>query len=388
MRRFKQKTSKPIASANPKFGEEQFGNVPLPGAGLPKSLSYYADYGGCGLWRILWPDMLLNSYQKAVTNNATLMMIDEMLYKTMDCVRLQRQAAKEQTEFAYVLANYRRKYGFKMVYEVDDIVFAEDIPPYNTSIEAFSNPQIAINIKYIANLCDKITVVSPFMRQYYANKLDFDINNIFVVPNNPPRFWLDRFYNLDDKMQQYDDNKDRPRIGYCGSGTHFDLANRAGQKDDFAHVVQHIVATRKEFQWVMLGGVPPSLRSYVDDGSIQVRKWVPIYDYPYVMSELKLQAVVAPLANNTFNRAKSDIKVIEAGALGVPGTFQNLECYSDVAPSLFDTGEQMIGNLQKILADQKTYRQSVIQAREIANGRWLENHLYKWMNVMFSHVAS
>jgi glycosyltransferase involved in cell wall biosynthesis len=41
------------------------------------------------------------------------------------------------------------------------------------------------------------------------------------------------------------------------------------------------------------------------------------YDlYPYTLSRMDLMLV--PLSNNKFNRAKSDIKLVEAGRLGIP----------------------------------------------------------------------
>jgi len=37
------------------------------GEDLPRALSYLADYGGCGYYRCLAPNFLLNLYQKAIT---------------------------------------------------------------------------------------------------------------------------------------------------------------------------------------------------------------------------------------------------------------------------------------------------------------------------------
>ena len=38
-------------------------NTRPPEADLPRSLNYYADYSGCGFWRMIWPELLLNCYK-------------------------------------------------------------------------------------------------------------------------------------------------------------------------------------------------------------------------------------------------------------------------------------------------------------------------------------
>ena len=356
---------------------------PVPGEGLPRAINYYADYGGCGLWRMIWPSMMLNGYSKAVMNDLTMMLPIEHFYEGAGAVRIQRQASVDQRSFAHFLATSQQKHGFNLIYEVDDVIFGEDIPDYNRCKDAFVDPKLKDNIKYIIGLCNKFSVVSPYMREYYINKLSLDPDMVKVVPNYPPRFWLDNYYNHENKMEQYDQNKKRPRIGYCGSGTHFDVANRTGYNDDFSHVSEYVLATLKEYQWVFLGGIPPALRRYQEDGTIEVFPWCPIYEFPRTMASLNLQAVVAPLADNEFNRAKSNIKVLESGALGIPGTFQDIPCYSDIGPSLFTTGEEMLMNIGKILQDEDSYSAAVKQARAIAEENWLEDHLGEYEALYF-----
>ena len=31
---------------------------------MPRAVNYYADFSGCGFWRMLWPEHTLNAYQK------------------------------------------------------------------------------------------------------------------------------------------------------------------------------------------------------------------------------------------------------------------------------------------------------------------------------------
>ena len=44
-----------------------------PELNLPRFLNYYADYSGCGHWRMIWPEQVLNAHQKAVVHGTTVM---------------------------------------------------------------------------------------------------------------------------------------------------------------------------------------------------------------------------------------------------------------------------------------------------------------------------
>ena len=43
---------------------------------LPRGLNFYADYSGCGHWRMIWPELLLNCYAKANVQGGTVMIGD------------------------------------------------------------------------------------------------------------------------------------------------------------------------------------------------------------------------------------------------------------------------------------------------------------------------
>ena len=59
---------------------------------------------------------------------------------------------------------------------------------------------------------------------------------------------------------------------------------------------------------------------------------LPIMNYPSMLENLQLQAIVAPIAKTTFNFCKSFIKTMEAAAIGVPLFATNCLPYSRVMP--------------------------------------------------------
>lgn len=349
--------------------QTQGGLVP-PENNLPRALNFYADYSGCGFWRLIWPEHLLNSLQKLAITGGCVMALDPRFYVNVKCVRIQRQATANQFEFVKFLKQLSQELGFHMVYEVDDIIFHEDIPDYNKFKEAFVSPEIRNVSQQIMNMCDEVTVTCPFMRDYYTQKTGHP--NVTVIPNCPPRWWLGNFYNEKDVAKNYDKHKKRPRILYPGSGAHFDVDRRVKGNDDFAHVNEMVIKTRDKFKWVFIAAYPYDVQPYIQSGEMEFHNWRGLYEYGRFISSLEVNAFVAPLQDNTFNKAKSDLKYLEAACFGLPAICQDLVTYQN-APYRFKTGEEMIAQLEKVLRDKDTYMKASRKARAFAETRFLEN---------------
>lgn len=336
---------------------------------LPRFLNYYADYSGCGHWRMIWPEQVLNAHMKAVVHGTTVMNLDPRYYAMVKSVRIQRQATKQQLEFVKHLREISKQNGMRLIYEIDDICFSEDIPEYNKYKPAFVNPEIRESAQAIMSMCDEITVTCDFMKDYYKSKTGNP--NVTVIPNFMPKFWMGRFFDLTKNMNNLDKFKRKPRILYAGSGAHFDVDNRVKQKDDFEHVNNVIRKTANKYQWVFLGAFPLSLLDLVKEGKIEFHQWKRLYEYPEMVSSLDVNMLVAPLQDNIFNKSKSDLKYIEASAYGLPIACQDLCTYAN-APIKFKTGDEMIDRIDETLKDISKYRSICKSARQYAETRWLE----------------
>lgn len=359
----------------------------MPGSNLKRAISYYADYGGCGFWRMVYPEMILNGKQKAVVNGMTAMVLDPRFYNGISAVKLQRQATPIQKAFVKFLKEGGGHMGFKILYEVDDVVFPEDIPIYNRCRDAFTDPEIAQSILEMMRMADEVVVASKFMKEYYRIKTGNQ--KISYIPNYPPKMWFDRFYDEKKAEKRYKKYKNQPRIGYFGSGTHIDVINRAGQKDDFHGVVQDIIKTRKKFKWVFYGAFPIACKPFIDVGEMEYHDWVDIFEFPYMVGTADLNAVYAPLEFNNFNRSKSNIKFLETAAVGLPGVFQNLEPYEE-SYFKFNNGEEFIAQLETLLGDEDLYMKTVRKGRQYAEKMWLDNennHMKHW-EALFTPYAS
>jgi glycosyltransferase involved in cell wall biosynthesis len=341
-----------------------------PEQNLSRVIQYYADYSGCGFWRMIWPEHLLNAFNLMTVHGSTVMNLDPRYYIHTKVVRIQRQATSHQLKFVQFLKEISKEIGFRLIYEIDDLVFSEDIPDYNKYKPAFTDPEIRKNCQDIMSLCDEVTVTCPFMKQYYMEKTGHP--NVTIIPNFPPKFWLGHFYDEKQISNNYDTYKKKPRILYTGSGAHFDVDNRVGQNDDFAHVVKAISDTVDKYQWVFLGAYPLPLGHLVQSGKIEFHPWQNLYNYGEKIKNLRINMLVAPLQNNNFNKSKSDLKLVEANAFGLPIACQDL-CTYENAQFKFNTGEEMIAQIDDVLSKKGRYMNISTKARRDANSRWLEN---------------
>ena len=358
---------KPVAAAAPVAPAPAA--APQPEQPL-RVVHYNADHSGCGLWRMSWPAHLINFHGKAMITESTVMILDPKWYANVKAIRVQRQATPSQKAFVQHLKKMQQEIGFKLIYEVDDVIFREDIPDYNKFKFAFVADEIRQSAIDIINMCDEVTVTCDYMRELYRERTGKQ--EITVIPNFVPRFWMGNFFDERRVSMNYDKHKKRPRILYAGSGAHFDVENKVGQRDDFEHVVNAIINTRHKYQWVFIGAYPLGLKPYIQNKDIEFHTWQKLYEYPKKIADLEVQMSVAPLQDNSFNKAKSDLKYIEACCYGIPVACQDMETYKD-AEIKFRTGEEMIACIEQELSRAGRYKNQAIQRRKVAENRFMEH---------------
>ena len=357
--------------------------IAMPGSNLKRAINYYADYGGCGLWRMVWPEHLMNAYQKAIISGMTSMVLDERFYHGIDAVRLQRQATPMQLKFVEFLKHHQRNHNFKIIYEIDDIIFKDDIPDFNRCKEAFDNVEILNSARDMMAMSDEISVTCEYMKNYYREHTGN--KKITVIPNYPPKYWFAGLYNRDNIIKNYVKNEKRPRIGYCGSGTHIDVINKTNQVDDFGHVVEHIIASRKRFKWVFMGCFPLRCKPFIDSGEMEYHDWKMLLDYPEGIHALNVNATFAALQPNKFNRAKSNIKYLEAANLGLPCLCQDLETYAAAPSELrFTDGQDLIDKAATLFKDVNTYMKASDHVYEYSKTMYLNDHLDEYTELYFT----
>jgi len=356
------------AQSQPMFDPRAFIRQAEPG--ILEAININADYSGCGHWRLLWPAAQLNVTRKGEIRSGSIPCTDVNWFRSAKSIRIQRQGHPKHIPYAKWLYNVTRDLGSQLIYEIDDIAIAEAIPDYNKFKTGFCAPGVREGIIEVMQNCDEITVTCEYMKEFYK---DITGNTkITVLPNYMPKKWIGNFYDEKKIARNFNKNKKKPRILYPGSPSHFDTQRRCKGKDDFYHVNDAVIKTRKKFQWVFFGGYPEAVQKYIKDGTMEYIPWGGLDDYPEKASKLNATVMVAPLQDNTFNRAKSNIKLLEAGALGMPCICQDLVTYKD-ADLRFTTGDEMVDLISKVTKDGETYMKSVRKHRYRSDQYWLES---------------
>jgi hypothetical protein len=169
---------------------------------------------------------------------------------------------------------------------------------------------------------------------------------------------------------------------YAGSGTHFDVSNKVGQKDDFGHVVDKImedITLHKKYEWVFFGALPLKLKQFIGKG-IEFHSWTSILEYPQKLQEIDVDVAIAPLQDNIFSRSKANIKLTEAGVQGIPCIAQNIDCYnSDGWKYLFNTADELFNKIDEVLKTENSYIEACRFAREYSEQFFLQNHLDQYV---------
>lgn len=356
---------------------------------LKRAINYLADYGGCGYYRCIAPNTLLNLYEKAVITESTAMILDPRFYETVETVKVQRQATIHQKQFIEGLKQLRKQNGdkLKLIYEIDDVVFSEDIPLFNRNRGAFTDPAIRQNILDIISLVDEVTVTTEYFKEYIKSKTNH--TNVSAIPNYLMKWWFDRYYNLGDLVKNFEKNKKKPIISIFASGTHVDVMNVVNQQDDFASVVQHIIKSRTDFKWRFYGSHPFAVTPFIQSGEMEFYNWTKLPDYPSSIAESGTQITFACLEDNNFNRCKSNIKFLEAAAMGIPCVCPDMVTYKD-AHLKYSNGDEFIDCIKEATKNQSVYADYCKKARAFAEENWLEDdkNLMKHYEAYFTPYGS
>ena len=256
---------------------------------LPFVLAHPADRYGCGNYRVRWPlDVLVRSGLAQGVESPYLLDAGTLADISPDVVVFQRLI--EEHQIARLRA-YRKESGAFLVFEIDDLI--TNIPSDNRFGGLFPR-QVSDRLKRAIGYCDRLVVSTPALSAAYGSYA----REVVVCPNALPDIpWASLRGRLRHGV--------KPRVGWAGS---------TGHLGDLKLLVPVVKATAQLVDWVFLGAVPNVIRRY----AAEVRNQVPIEDYPVELASLDLDLAVAPLEVHPYNDAKSNLRLLELGAMAYP----------------------------------------------------------------------
>lgn len=344
-----------------------------------------ADTTGCNWYRNLAPQLTMEQCIGGVTfNTCRKFVIDKDFFRFVNVNIIQRQVTSYQRDyFLKFIMPMSQKFGSWIVYNVDDCIHKDDVPVYNKSHDTYNTPGYSENIKEMLNATDFILVTTDELGNYYKDRFGITDEQIIVIPNYIPFWWMGASFNKERIMASFKANvteKHRPRIGIIGAPAHYDTGNKKVE-NDITHLLPYIRKTIKDYQWVVFGSMIPELENEISRGEIEAYHGIDILQYPRMLCNLNLQYVVAPLLDNVFNRCKSNIKLTESWASGFGCAAQDLCCYNKYTNDVFSDDDSLHSILSRDLKNADAFEAKIVSNHKQMANWWLESHMTDWIRL-------
>ena len=202
-----------------------------------------------------------------------------------------------------------RESGIHMIYDIDDKVDA--VSPSNCHFFTMPDNATMRSLVYIGiSLCDQAHVTTDNLKDWLTS---IGVTApIKIVPNMLSR----SDYALVKKFPYAERKGEKLRVGWFGGISH---------TGDLSVVESAILKLGDaDYEWVFFGMYPAGLRGKIN---FEFHRPVQYDKYMQTIGNLGLDLVIAPLEKNFFNEGKSNLRLLEAAAFGLPVIASNVEPY-------------------------------------------------------------
>ena len=312
---------------------------------------------GCFYTRIHVPFMELRSRGHQLSYAILGQMNEEEALRENDIIVFMRIYTQDPFKLLYKT----KARGKKVIYEIDDDIWT--LPPVNPAQGTFKQPIVRKMVEGLLEEADLVTTTTPYLK----NILSKFNKNVWVCSNSVSF----------DVFKEREWKKDKLRIGWSGSITHYDdlllildVIHDLQDKYDFDFLIQGICSQPllseiysygffKKQKWL------PELDEFFNKGlkvyekfkNLKNFKHIPFYVpelYPRILREMDLDIGLCPLIDNKFNRAKSCIKFYEYCGVGTATLASNVLPYNKEVNYLANnTYSDWYKKLEKLIIDEK-----------------------------------
>ncbi len=261
------------------------------------------------------------------------------------------------------LAQSAVRQGIPIVYDVDDLLLKmADEHPHRRFFEGTVVSTLEATLH-----ADLVTVTSEPLKQILSSFHP----NIVVIPNRLP---LNVWEVFQAARRPSPDNGRRPvRIGYIGTRSH--------ERDlqTIVPALQAVLTEHPEAAFICYGIQPPPAIAGLPNTTFVEPSRAARDDYLVYAKEaskLGLDIGIAPLIDSEFNRCKSQIKLLEYGALGIAGVYSRVAPYTSsveegVTGLLVDTPAEWRSGLERLIREPALYRAIGEEAFRQVQEQWL-----------------
>lgn len=198
--------------------------------------------------------------------------------------------------------------GLRLVMDFDDLLWNP------CPLSSFKpTPMMLKNLDIVANLSDVLTASTKPMADALWHRYK---KKARIIPNMVDEGIFRRPVRRSPR--------ERMRIVWAGSATH---------QRDMMLIEDAVLKTADKYEWHFMGWMPDSLK-----GKVRYHDGVDMAQYIEKLASIRAHVSVAPLAATAFNKCKSNVKLLEYGALGMATIASAVYPYKPSAARLVTTG--------------------------------------------------
>lgn len=358
------------------------------------------DSSGCSHVRLRWNAQFFNGndYGFNIITSYMPLFEENVLHQTKAIV-CQRFTTEQDLVIAKNYKEIQPKFGYKMIWEIDDQTFkinGKGIPDYNEASDNFNSKldEIEKVLTEILPLFEEVVVSTPYLKKCIEER--FDIHNVTVIKNVIPRFlWsFERKQNLTEDLV-------KPRIGYVSAPQHYLNPiekcemfpdGREGMPGDLNNAFTPFILNAVKddrIDFTVHSGLPYVWEEVKE--KVRIIPWADCNTYPRVVQSQHYDFTIGPLVENDFNKCKSELRFLEACAAGsvflgsvFPGS--PYECIHPLCRCPANITETELRNKIEILCKKENYNEVLNWQYEFMNKNqyWLESqgHINSWLSMI------
>ena len=141
-----------------------------------------------------------------------------------------------------------------------------------------------------------------------------------------------------------------------------------------------------DVDWVFMGMCTDAIKPHIKE----FHDFVSISDYPKKMASLDLDIAIAPLEQNIFNECKSNLRLLEYGAMGWPVVCSDVYPYRTLNPPVLRCGneaDQWMVAIRKLMHDEDLRHRMGEQLHQWVQANFmLKNKADDWMRAIFEEA--
>lgn len=256
-----------------------------------------------------------------------------------------------------------RALGRLTVYDMDDDPFA--LHPDNPGQHFWGRPDVQEMLIQMLRAVDVVTTTTPEL----AETLQRFNRNVVVLPNQlPSEHWPKERLPIKDERSLV--------VGWAGSTSH------APDLWEIHDILLQLLERFSNLEVQLAGARPEWFRSL--HPRMKFLQPVRIEQYAKLISGFDI--ALAPLIDSRFNRAKSDLKVVEYGMLGLPVVASKTPAYGRFLRNgdngfLAGSSKDWLQRITALVEDRELRDRLGGSLRRAAQNRVIERHIGRWENV-------